>query len=89
MKKKRVSLLYWAIYRRLRKSKHRQKTKLAAFYDFLLELVVTAEKAPVSELVQAIWQKSGYWQALLALGGAEAESRLENLQEFFIHGCGI
>ncbi len=58
------------------------KSKLSDFYHLLLELIVVSEKATLGELVETIWHKSGYWQALLEADKAEAQSRMENLQEF-------
>lgn len=55
---------------------------LAAFYQFLEEMLCLRETVPVSVLTQRVMERSGYLESLRREGTVEAESRLENLNEF-------
>ncbi|NLC53331.1 MAG: ATP-binding domain-containing protein, partial [Firmicutes bacterium] len=55
---------------------------LAGFAAFLEEILVLQERLSISHLTQEILNKSGYLASLQQEGTVEAESRLENLNEF-------
>lgn len=55
---------------------------LAGFAAFLEEMLTLKENLSVSNLTRAILDKSGYLASLQQEGTVEAESRLENLNEF-------
>lgn len=64
-----------------------QKNKAVAGYLNLLdELKTTAQKAPLSELIQDVITKSEYGPKLKTLKDPSSESRLENLQELVAIG---
>src|SRR5690606_31000413 len=55
---------------------------LAAFRDFLLEMIALSDAVSLTELTQTILNRSGYLDELLAERTPEAEAREENLREF-------
>ncbi len=61
---------------------NRAITLLTRFYQFLQEMVVLKETATISELTKRIMEDSGYLGSLQQEDTVEAESRLENLNEF-------
>lgn len=56
--------------------------KLRDFAKMIHELTRQAEYLSVSELVESVWEVSGYRQALIEDGSLESQARLENLDEF-------
>lgn len=58
------------------------KGRLAAFRDFLLEMIALSDAVSLTELTQTILNRSGYLDELLAERTPEAEAREENLREF-------
>jgi DNA helicase-2/ATP-dependent DNA helicase PcrA len=57
------------------------KKKLGAFRDLILDLRAEAERLSPSELLDLVLDKSGYRAALNQDDSAEAEGRMENLEE--------
>jgi DNA helicase-2/ATP-dependent DNA helicase PcrA len=55
---------------------------LSGFYQFLDEMLTLRETTTVSFLTRRIMEASGYIESLRQEGTVEAESRLENLNEF-------
>jgi len=60
----------------------RAQKAMNAFYQFLEEMLFLRETVPVSALTKQVMEKSGYLESLRKEGTVEAESRLENLNEF-------
>ncbi len=60
----------------------RAKKPLVGFAQLMQELVAYSKQASVTDLVQAILNKTGYEALLQAEDTPEAENRLENLREF-------
>jgi len=60
----------------------RARKALTGFYEFLDEMLSLRETTPVSLLTQQVMERSGYLKSLREEGTVEAESRLENLNEF-------
>lgn len=60
----------------------RLKSKFQRFEAVILRLRQQAEFLTLTELVQEIWQQTGYFRALKEEGTLEAQNRLENLEEF-------
>lgn len=58
------------------------RRRLAEFHALLEGLREEAARLPVTDLVGRVLQESGYLEALQAEQGPEAESRLQNVQEF-------
>ena len=56
--------------------------KLAAFAQLIQMLRQQSEFLNVSELVEMVWDKTGYIDALQEEGTIEAQNRIENLEEF-------
>lgn len=57
------------------------KNKVKAFNDLIFEFQAVAETRPISEVIEAIIEKSGYLE-MLELGKMEkSENRIENLRE--------
>ncbi|MCW6681033.1 DNA helicase PcrA [Aerococcaceae bacterium NML130460] len=58
------------------------KSKLTQFADIINQLKQQAEFLSVSELVEEVWQRTGYVTSLQEEGTIEAQNRIENLEEF-------
>ncbi|WP_124058538.1 DNA helicase PcrA [Vaginisenegalia massiliensis] len=58
------------------------KQKLTQFRELILQLKEQSQYLNVSELVEAVWNHTGYQASLKAEGDLEALNRLENLEEF-------
>ncbi|MCW6652325.1 DNA helicase PcrA [Aerococcaceae bacterium NML210727] len=58
------------------------KSKLTQFADLITQLKQQAEFLSVSELVEEVWQRTGYVTSLQEEGTIEAQNRIENLEEF-------
>lgn len=58
------------------------KSKLTQFADLINQLKQQAEFLSVSELVDEVWQRTGYVTSLQEEGTIEAQNRIENLEEF-------
>ncbi|MDO4775689.1 MAG: DNA helicase PcrA [Aerococcaceae bacterium] len=58
------------------------KSKLTQFADLINQLKQQAEFLSVSELVEEVWQRTGYVTSLQEEGTIEAQNRIENLEEF-------
>lgn len=56
-------------------------SKLAAFADMIEELTQQKDEVPVSELIETVFQQTGYHMALVAEHTEEAQMRIENVQE--------
>lgn len=56
--------------------------KLTAFAQLIQTLRQQSEFLNVSELVEMVWDKTGYIDALQEEGTIEAQNRIENLEEF-------
>ncbi len=60
----------------------RTATKLSEFRQLMVDLRQMADYLSISELIEEVLKKSGYEEMLKIEKTLEAESRLENLQEF-------
>ncbi len=60
----------------------RARLKLEEFASMILDLRAMVDKVPLTELFDAIYEKSGYMESLVAERTAEAMGRIENLDEF-------
>ncbi len=60
----------------------RVKTQTNKFTNLILSLRERRNEMPVTDIVEKIYQNSGYIDALLTKDTVEAESRIENLEEF-------
>lgn len=60
----------------------RAKPKLDEFVNMIKDLCAMVNNVPLTVLIDAIYEKSGYMASLLAEKTAEAQSRIENLDEF-------
>jgi DNA helicase-2/ATP-dependent DNA helicase PcrA len=59
----------------------RSRKALRDFCQLMRELEASASSLPVPDLIEQVWQRSGYWQELEGAGTEEAQSRMENLKE--------
>ncbi|PCC44594.1 UvrD-helicase domain-containing protein [Brevibacterium aurantiacum] len=59
----------------------RAKTSVAKFYDLMRDLAATAEAAPLSRVIEAILEQSGYLESLQKSTDPQDESRVDNLAE--------
>ncbi len=59
----------------------RAKTSVRKFYELLRDLGATAEAAPVSRVIEAILEQSGYLESLQKSTDPQDESRVDNLAE--------
>lgn len=60
----------------------RAQNKLRDFAGLIEKFQKQSEFLSVTELVEQVWQRSGYIQALVEEGDLESQTRLENLEEF-------
>ncbi|MGX7109198.1 UvrD-helicase domain-containing protein [Facklamia miroungae] len=58
------------------------QNKLKTFAQMIKNLQQQAQYLSMGELVEQVWELSGYTQALLEEGTIESQARLENLEEF-------
>ena len=63
------------------------RIKLEEFANMILNLREMVDKAPLTELFDAIYEKSGYMESLLNERTMEAQGRIENLEEFKSKGA--
>lgn len=59
----------------------RAKTSVSKFYDLMRDLAATAEAAPLSRVIEAILEQSGYLESLQKSTDPQDESRVDNLAE--------
>ncbi|MDN5656987.1 UvrD-helicase domain-containing protein [Brevibacterium sandarakinum] len=59
----------------------RAKTSVAKFYELMRDLAATAEAAPLSRVIEAILEQSGYLESLQKSTDPQDESRVDNLAE--------
>ncbi|WP_113904934.1 MULTISPECIES: UvrD-helicase domain-containing protein [Brevibacterium] len=59
----------------------RAKTSVRRFHELLRDLAATAEAAPVSRVIEAILEQSGYLESLQKSTDPQDESRVDNLAE--------
>ena len=59
----------------------RAKTSVSKFYDLMRDLAATAEAAPLSRVIEAILEQSGYLESLQKSSDPQDESRVDNLAE--------
>lgn len=59
----------------------RARTSVAKFYDLMRDLAATAEAAPLSRVIEAILEQSGYLESLQKSTDPQDESRVDNLAE--------
>lgn len=58
------------------------RNRLAEFGAMISTLRQQADYLPITDLVEQVWEKSGYLQALQKSDDLESQARLENLKEF-------
>ena len=63
------------------------RLKLEEFASLILDLKSMVDKVPLPELFDAIYEKTGYMDSLLAEKSIEAQGRIENLEEFKSKGA--
>ncbi|MDN5805763.1 MAG: UvrD-helicase domain-containing protein [Brevibacterium sp.] len=59
----------------------RAKASVSKFYDLMRDLAATAEAAPLSRVIEAILEQSGYLESLQKSTDPQDESRVDNLAE--------
>ncbi|MGO2863154.1 MAG: UvrD-helicase domain-containing protein [Brevibacterium sp.] len=59
----------------------RAASSVAKFYDLMQDLATTAEAAPLSRVIEAILEQSGYLESLQKSTDPQDESRVDNLAE--------
>ncbi|GAA1866252.1 UvrD-helicase domain-containing protein [Brevibacterium marinum] len=59
----------------------RALTAVSKFYDLMRDLAATAEAAPLSRVIEAILEQSGYLESLQKSTDPQDESRVDNLAE--------
>ncbi|MCM1013922.1 UvrD-helicase domain-containing protein [Brevibacterium sp. XM4083] len=80
----REGISFYAALGRLAEIPHlpsRAQTAVQKFYDLLRDLSATAEAAPVSRVIEAILEQSGYLESLQKSTDPQDESRVDNLAE--------
>lgn len=80
----RESISFYTALGRLDEIEHltsRAKTSVAKFYDLMRDLAATAEAAPLSRVIEAILEQSGYLESLQKSTDPQDESRVDNLAE--------
>ena len=60
----------------------RSAAKTAEFASLIQNLIALKDKLPVTELIDEMLSKSGYTNAVLSEDPQEAQSRIENIEEF-------
>lgn len=58
------------------------QNKLSDFAGLIEKFQKQSEFLTITELVEQVWQRTGYTQALVEEGDLESQTRLENLEEF-------
>lgn len=66
----------------------RASHKLYDFYTMMEELAALKDQIPVSELVQEVWQRTGYLRQLEEKGDPESLVRIDNLQAIHSYALG-
>lgn len=59
----------------------RAKASVSKFYDLMRDLAATADAAPLSRVIEAILEQSGYLESLQKSTDPQDESRVDNLAE--------
>lgn len=80
----RESISFYTALGRLDEIVHlsaRARASVSKFYDLMRDLAATAEAAPLSRVIEAILEQSGYLESLQKSTDPQDESRVDNLAE--------